>query len=171
MDRVAIFVDGANLYMTLKSIQFEIDFGKLKKHLARYGKIVRLNYYTAIHKDKITGHKKIKTLVDYLEYNGWTLITKDAQEFNDGRTKGNMDVEFAIDALNAHTYAEQVILLTGDGDFSYLVKEIQRHGTVVRCISSAPMISDRLRRSVDEYIDLQSIREQIIFSPNSKVVS
>lgn len=165
MDRVAVFVDGANLYFTLRSLRFQIDFAKLKKHLARYGKIVRLNYYTAMHKDKITGHQKLKTLVDHLEYNGWTVLTKDAQEFENGRTKGNMDVEFAIDALNAHSYAEQIILLTGDGDFSYLVKEIQRHGTVVRCLSSEPMISDRLRRSVDDYIDLRTIQEQIKFLP------
>lgn len=169
MDRVAVFVDGANLYMTLKALRFEVDFSKLKKHLSRYGKLVRLNYYTAIHTDKVTGRKKIKTLIDYLEFNGWTLVTKDAQEFMDGRTKGNMDVEFAIDALNAHSYAEQIILLTGDGDFTYLVQEIQRHGTVVRCISAEPMISDRLRRRVDEYIDLNSLREQIVFYPNSKV--
>lgn len=168
MDRVAVFVDGANLFMTLQAIRFQVDFSRLKKHLSRYGKIVRLNYYTAIHKDKTTGHKKIKTLVDVLEYNGWTLITKDAQEFDNGKTKGNMDVEFAIDALNACSYAEQIILITGDGDFTYLVQEIQRHGTVVRCISAEPMISDRLRRRVDEYIDLISIRDQIFFDPTNK---
>lgn len=164
MEKVALFVDGANLFMTLTKLGWQIDYKKFKKYISRYGHVVRSSYYTAIHRDS-SGHERMRTLCDFLEHNGWMVQTKDAREYIDNqgkpRVKGNMDVELTVDVMMMHKSVDCVTLVTGDGDFCYLVNEIKKHGTIVRCVSAPPMLSDRLRRCADAIIDLRDIREQI----------
>ena len=166
-DRVALFIDGANLYFTTKSLNFDIDYRKLLKLFQRQGRLVRAFYYTALFEDN--EYSPIRPLVDWLDYNGYTIVTKPAKEYTDtqGRRKikGNMDMELAIDMLDMADKLDHAVLFSGDGDFKSLLHSVQRHGLRVTVVSTLktqpPMIADELRRQADEFIDLTDIADEI----------
>lgn len=166
-DRLALFVDGANFYACAKALGFEIDFRKLLEEFRQRGKLVRASYYTALIEDQ--GVTPIKPLVDWLDYNGFTVVTKPARSFTDAngyrRVRGDMDVDLAVDALEAAQWADHIVLFTGDGDFRRLVEALQRRGaqvTVVSSLKSEPsMIADELRRQADTFIDLADLESMV----------
>jgi uncharacterized LabA/DUF88 family protein len=153
--QIALFIDGANLYATAKALGFDIDYRRLLKEFQSRGVLLRAYYYTAVIEDQ--EYTSIRPLIDWLDYNGYTLVTKATKEFIDvsGRrkVKGNMDIELAVDAMELAKYVEQMVLFSGDGNFRSLVEAVQRHGvrvTVVSTISSQPpMIADELRERVE----------------------
>jgi uncharacterized LabA/DUF88 family protein len=166
-ERIALFIDGANLYATGKSLGFDIDFKRLLKEFQDRGMLVRAFYYTAIVEDQ--EYTSIRPLVDWLDYNGYTVVTKAAKEFIDAsghrKVKGNMDVELAVDAMELAAHIDQMVLFSGDGDFRSLVEAVQRRGvhvTVVSTISSQPpMIADALRRQADIFTDLLELQSKV----------
>src|SRR3984885_3875057 len=150
--KIALFIDGANLYATAKTLGFDIDYKRLLKEFQSRGTLVRAFYYTAIIEDQ--EYSSIRPLIDWLDYNGYTVVTKATKEFIDAsgrrKVKGNMDIELAVDAMELAEHVDQIVLFSGDGDFRSLVEAVQRRGvrvTVVSTISSQPpMIADELRR-------------------------
>ena len=162
-ERLALFIDGANLYSAAKALQADIDFKKLIDEFRRKGVLVRAYYYTAI----VEGddYSPIKPLVDWLDYNGFTMVTKAAKRFTDhegrSRTKGNMDVEIAVDMMELAERIDHAVLFSGDGDFAPLVKAMQRKGVRVSVISTLksqpPQAADDLRRAADTFIDLADL--------------
>ena len=161
--KVAIFIDGANLYAAARNLEIEIDYKRLLALFEKRGSVLRAFYYTALADDQ--DYSPIRPLVDWLDYNGFSIVTKPAKEFIDSngrrKVKGNMDVEIAVDAMEMASHVNEVILFSGDGDFRRLVESLQRQGvrvTVVSTIKSRPpMIADELRRQADEFIDLDTI--------------
>ncbi len=140
--KIALFIDGANLYATAKTLGFDIDYKKLLKEFQSRGTLLRAFYYTAIIEDQ--EYSSIRPLIDWLDYNGYTVVTKATKEFVDqtGRrkVKGNMDIELAVDAMELAEHVDQIVLFSGDGDFRSLVEAVQRRGvrvTVISTISSA----------------------------------
>lgn len=166
-DKVAIFIDGSNLYAAARSLEFDIDYRKLLRWGGTCGRLVRAFYYTALVED--TDYSPIRPLVDWLDYNGYTMVTKPTKEFVDAqgrrKIKGNMDIELAIDVMEMAEHVDHIILFSGDGDFKRLVEAVQRKGvrvTVVSTInSSPPMVADELRRQADYFLDLDKLRGQI----------
>ncbi|WP_420547642.1 NYN domain-containing protein [Curvivirga sp.] len=166
-ERVALFIDGANLYSAARTLGFDIDYKKLLAHFRSQGQLIRAFYYTALFEDQ--EYSPIRPLVDWLDYNGYTMVTKPAKEFTDAqgrrKVKGNMDMELAIDVLEMSKHLDHVILFSGDGDFRRLVEAVQRKGvrvTVVSTIkSNPPMIADELRRQADGFVDLKRIAKKI----------
>ena len=114
-------------------------------------------------------YSPIRPLVDWIDYNGFTMVTKPAKEFTDAtgrrRIKGNMDIELAVDMLEMAHHVQHVVLFSGDGDFRKLVEATQRKGvrvSVVSTIKTQPaMISDDLRRAADNFIDLADLQSAI----------
>jgi uncharacterized LabA/DUF88 family protein len=166
--QIALFIDGANLYATAKALGFDIDYRRLLKEFrSRPGVLVRAFYYTAVIEDQ--EYPSIRPLIDWLDYNGYTVVTKPTKEFIDAsgrrKVKGNMDIELAVDAMELAEHVDQIVLFSGDGDFRSLVEAVQRRGvrvTVVSTISSQPpMIADELRRQADVFIDLIELRPLI----------
>jgi uncharacterized LabA/DUF88 family protein len=166
-ERIALFVDGANLYGAAKALQFDIDYKRVHELFAKKGTLVRAIYYTALASD--AEFSPMRPMVDWLEYNGWKLVTKLMKEYQDaqGRTrrKGDMDMELAVDALELAPAVDHLVIFSGDGDFWRLVDALHRQGkrvTVVSTIkSSPPMCADELRRIADNFVDLLDIRSQI----------
>ena len=150
-ERIGLFIDGANLYAAARALGFDIDYKKLLQLFADKGKLVRAFYYTALIEDQ--EYSPIRPLVDWLDYNGYTMVTKPTKEFTDAsgrrKIKGNMDIELAIDVMEMAERLDHVVLFSGDGDFRRLVEAVQRKGvrvTVVSTIrSSPPMVADELR--------------------------
>ncbi len=173
-NRIALFIDGANLYGTAKALGFDIDYRRLLKEFQSRGTLVRALYYTAIIEDQ--EYSSIRPLIDWLDYNGYTVVTKATKEFIDasGRRKvrGNMDIELAVDAMELAEHVDQMVLFSGDGDFRSLVEAVQRRGvrvTVVSTISShPPMIADELRRQADVFTDLVELRSKLGRDPSER---
>src|SRR3984957_13284979 len=166
-NKIALFIDGANLYATAKTLGFDIDYKRLLKEFQSRGTLVRAFYYTAIIEDQ--EYSSIRPLIDWLDYNGYTVITKATKEFIDasGRreVEGNMYIELAVDAMELAEHVDQMVLFSGDGYFRSLVEAVQRRGvrvTVISTISSQPpMIADELRRQADVFTDLIELRPLI----------
>ncbi len=159
-DRTALFIDGANLYSAAKALNADLDFRKLVESFREKAVLVRAYYYTAV----IEGEEfsPIRPLVDWLGYNGFAVVTKPAKRFTDAqglsRTKGNMDIEIAVDMLEMAPHLDHMVLFSGDGDFRRVVQAAQAKGVRVTVVSTLkcqpPMIADELRRQADDYIDL-----------------
>jgi uncharacterized LabA/DUF88 family protein len=165
--RIGLFIDGPNLHAMSKALGFAIDFKRLLGEFQGFGSMLRAFYYTTISEDQTNG--LIRPLVDWLDYNGYTVVTKTAKELVDttGRRKmkGNMHIELAVDAMRLAGQLDQMVLFSGDGDFRSLVEAVQRRGvhvTVVSTISSQPpMIADELRRQADAFVDLAALRLKV----------
>ena len=171
-ERLAMFIDGANLYGTARALGFDIDYKRLLNLFASKGRLLRAFYYTAIMEE--ADYSPLRPLVDWLDYNGYTMVTKPAKEFTDAqgrrRVKGNMDIELAIDMLEMSNTVNHIVLFSGDGDFRRLVEATQRKGVRVSVVSTIrtqpPIIADELRRQADNFIDLTELQPMIARAPN-----
>ena len=174
-DRIALFIDGANLYSAAKGLNIDLDFKKLLEEFQKRGVLVRAYYYTAIVEDQ--DYSPIRPLVDWLDYNGFTVVTKPAKEYVDAsgrkRHRGDMDVDLAVDMLELAEHLDHVVLFSGDSDFRRLVEAMQRRGVRVTVVSTVksqpPMASDELRRVADSFVDLQDLAS-IIARPRTSAM-
>ena len=173
-ERIALFIDGANLYATAKSLGFDIDYKRLLKEFQSKGRLIRAFYYTALIEDQ--EYSSIRPLIDWLDYNGYAVVTKPTKEFVDSmgrrKVKGNMDIELAVDAMEMAGTIDHMVLFSGDGDFRSLVEAVQRRGVRVSVVSTIttqpPMVADELRRQADEFVDLIHLVNKIGRDPGER---
>jgi uncharacterized LabA/DUF88 family protein len=166
-ERVGLFIDGSNLYAAARALGFDIDYKKLLDLFSARCRLIRAFYYTALMEDQ--EYSPIRPLVDWLDYNGYTMVTKPTKEFTDAagrrKIKGNMDIELAIDVMEMAQYLDHVVLFSGDGDFRRLVEAIQRKGVRVTVVSTVrsqpPMVADELRRQADVFVELEDLADDI----------
>ena len=166
-ERIALFIDGSNLYAAARALGFDIDYKNLLEVFSTKGRLVRAFYYTALIEDQ--EYSPIRPLVDWLDYNGYTMVTKPTKEFTDAsgrrKIKGNMDIELAIDMMEMADRLDHIVLFSGDGDFRRLVEAVQRRGVRVTVVStfrsSPPMVADELRRQADTFVELQDLASKI----------
>ncbi|GGF41098.1 NYN domain-containing protein [Aliidongia dinghuensis] len=167
-ERLGLFIDGANLYAAARALGFDIDYKKLLDVFRKNGQLIRAFYYTALIEDQ--EYSPIRPLVDWLDYNGYTMVTKPTKEFTDAtgrrKLKGNMDIELAIDVMEMAEHLDHVVLFSGDGDFRRLVEAVQRRGVRVTVVSTVrsnpPMVADELRRQADTFMELQDLAPSIM---------
>src|SRR6202161_3494335 len=172
--RTALFIDGANLYATAKALGFDIDYKLLLREFQCQGTLVRAFYYTAVIEDQ--EFSTVRPLLDWLDYNGCTVVTKPTKEFIDvnghRKVKGNMDIELAVNAMELADHVDHIVLFSGDGDFRSLVEAVQRLGvrvTVISTIASQPpMIADELRRQADVFTDLAELQSKLGRDPSQR---
>ena len=175
-ERIALFIDGANLYATAKALGFDIDYKRLLALFRTKGQLVRAQYYTALAEDQ--EYSSIRPLVDWLDYNGYTMVTKPTKEFTDSfgrrKIKGNMDIELTVDAMRLARKPRPC------GAF-HRRRRLPRPG---RCSAAAgrrvsvvstlqtqpPMVADELRRQADQFIDLADLEDQICRDPATRPV-
>jgi uncharacterized LabA/DUF88 family protein len=165
--QIGLFIDGPNLRATSKALGFEVDFRRLLSQFEGLGSMRRAFYYTTISDDQATC--SMRPLVDWLDYNGYTVITKTAKHYvdTDGRSRmrGNTNIELAVDAMTHARQFDEMVLFSGDGNFRSMIEAVQRQGvrvTVVSTISSQPpMLADELRRQADVFIDLATLRHKL----------
>lgn len=166
-EKLGLFIDGSNLYAAARALGFDIDYKKLLDLFANKGRLVRAYYYTALVEDQ--EYSPIRPLVDWLDYNGYTMVTKPTKEFTDAsgrrKIKGDMDIELAIDVMEMTPHLDHIVIFSGDGDFRRLVDAVQRKGVRVSVVSTVrtqpSMVADELRRQADCFIELQSLAEEI----------
>ena len=166
-ERVGLFIDGSNLYAAARALGFDIDYKRVLEVFASKGHLIRAFYYTALVEDQ--EYSPIRPLVDWLDYNGYTMVTKPTKEFTDAtgrrKIKGNMDIELAIDVMEMAEHLDHIVLFSGDGDFRRLVEAVQRKGVRVTVVSTVrsqpPMVADELRRQADTFMELEELRPSI----------
>ena len=170
-ERIGLFIDGSNLYAAARSLAFDIDYKRLLDIFAKKGRLIRAFYYTALIEDQ--EYSPIRPLVDWLDYNGYTMVTKPAKEFTDStgrrKIKGNMDIELAVDIIEMAPVLDHIVLFSGDGDFRRLIEVVQHKGLRVTVVSTVrsqpPMVADELRRQADYFIELQDLQSEIGRAP------
>ncbi len=166
-ERIGIFIDGSNLYSAARALNFDIDYKRLLEYFSSEGRLIRAFYYTALFDDQ--EYSPIRPLVDWLDYNGYTMVTKPTKEFTDAqgrrKIKGNMDIELAVDVMEMADNLDHIVIFSGDGDFRRLVEVVQRKGARVTVVSTVrsqpPMVADELRRQADYFIELKDIQSRI----------
>jgi uncharacterized LabA/DUF88 family protein len=162
-NKIALFIDGAHLHATSKSLGFDIDFKRLLQEYESRGTLLRALYYTAIIQDQ--EYSTIRPLIDWLDYNGYTVVSKPARELDDGegrrKVKRSMSIELVIDALELSDHIDHIVLFSGDGDLRSLVEAVQRRGVYVTVVSTLSMIADPLRRQADVFTDLVELKSKI----------
>jgi uncharacterized LabA/DUF88 family protein len=174
-DRLALFIDGPNLHASAKALGFDIDFKRLLEEFRKRGLLTRAYYYTTLMEDQ--EYSPIRPLVDWLDYNGFALVTKPAKEYIDRegrkRWRGDMHIELAVDMLELAPRLDHAVLFSGDSDFAPAVAAIQRKGvraTVVSTIKSQPpMAGDELRRQADSFVDLADLSDIIGRPPRDRL--
>src|SRR6266403_5926320 len=165
--KIALFIDGANLYATAKALGFEIDYKRLLKEFQSRGTLVRAFYYTVVIEDH--ENVAVRPLIDWLDYNGYAVVMKATKEYVDAtgrrKVKGSMDIELTVNAMELAEHIDEMVLFSGDGDFRALVEAMQRCGVLVNVVSTAstqpPMIADALRRQADHFTDLIELKPLI----------
>ena len=174
-ERIALFIDGSNLYATAKALGFDIDYKRLLALFRSKGHLVRALYYTALAEDQ--EYSSIRPLIDWLDYNGYTMVTKPTKEYTDAsgrrKIKGNMDIELTVDAMELSPHLDHIVLFSGDGDFRSLVAALQQKGLRVSVASTLqtqpPMVADELRRQADQFIDIAELEKDICRDPAARV--
>ena len=165
-EKIGLFIDGVNLYSAARALGFDIDYRRLLDLFAGKGRLIRAFYYTALLDEQ--EYSPVRPLIDWLDYNGYTMVTKPMKEFTDAfgrrKVKGNIDIELAIDMLEMAPHLDHIVLFSGDGDFRRLVEAVQRRGVRVTVVSTIvtqpPMVADELRRQADK-IGRASCRERV----------
>lgn len=173
-ERLALFIDGANLYSAARALAFDIDYRRLLDLFSKKARLIRANYYTTLVEDQ--EYSPIRPLIDWLDYNGYRMVTKPIREYTDSqgrrKIKGSIDIDLAIDALEMAERVDHIVLFSGDGDFRRLVDALQRKGVRVTVVSTVkaqpPMIADELRRQADSFIDLTSLQASIGRAPGER---
>jgi uncharacterized LabA/DUF88 family protein len=173
-EKIAVFIDGANLYATSRSLGFDIDYRRLLGEFRERGYLLRAVYYTALAEDQ--EYSSIRPLIDWLDYNGYRVVTKPLKRFEDAegrrKLKGNMDIELAVDAMEIADHIDHFVLFSGDGDFRYLVEALQRKGKKVTVASTVrtqpPMIADDLRRQADHFLELTELADRVGRPPSER---
>lgn len=166
-EKLAVFIDGPAVFSAARALEFEIDYKKLQAYFKKQGYLLRIHYYSAVPEDD--EHLSIRPLLDFLDYNGFRVVTKPARVFTDqeGRRKfkGSMSVEICVDAFDMAETADHLVLFSGDGDYTSLVAALQRRGRKVSVVSTLksrpPMISDDLRKTADYFIDLDNLADAL----------
>jgi uncharacterized LabA/DUF88 family protein len=162
-DKIALFIDGANLYAAAKGLNIDLDFKKLLDEFQKRGVLLRAYYYTTLVEDQ--DYSPIRPLVDWLDYNGFTVVTKPAKEYTDAngrkRHRGDMDIEIAVDMMEMAPHADHMVLFSGNGDFHRVIEAVQRRGVRVSVVSTLksqpPAAADEVRRRADSFIDLADL--------------
>ena len=168
-EKTAFFIDGANLYKAARNLGFDIDYKSLLAKAQNACQLVRASYYTAIQEDRDQDYSPLRPLVDWLDYNGYAMVTKTTREFVDPqgrkRFKGSTDVELVVDMMLMADRLDHMVLFSGNGDFKRAIEAIQARGVRVSAVStvksSPPMASDELRRQADNFIDLADLQKMI----------
>ena len=171
--RLALFIDGVRFHATAKTLGFEIDYKRLLDEFSERGTLLRAFYYTTV-MDELE-YCTVRPLVDWLDYNGFTVMTKPIKEFLDDagrrRVKANMDIDLAVGAMDIADHVDEIVLFSGDGNFRPLVAALQRRGvrvTIVSTIASEPpILADELRRQADEFIDLADLQAKLGRAPTT----
>ncbi|MFN3927631.1 MAG: NYN domain-containing protein [Pseudanabaenaceae cyanobacterium] len=160
--RIAIFIDGSNLFYAALQLGIEIDYTKLLKRLTGNSRLLRAFFYTGVDRT----NEKQQGFLLWMRRNGYRVIAKDLVQLPDGSKKANLDVEIAVDMMALAGSYDTAVLVSGDGDLAYAVDAASYRGVRIEVVSLRSMTSDHLINVADHYIDLETIKDDIMKIPS-----
>ncbi|MEM7772162.1 MAG: NYN domain-containing protein [Cyanobacteria bacterium P01_E01_bin.6] len=155
--RVAIFIDGSNLFYSALNLGIEIDYLRLLKCLTAGDRLLRPYFYTGVDPT----NEKQQNFLLWMRHHGYRVISKELVQFASGAKKADLDVEIAVDMMRLVGYYDTAVLVSGDGNLSYAVNSISYSGARIEVVSLRSMTSDSLISVADHYIDLEQIKDNI----------
>ena len=161
--RVAIFIDGSNLFYAALQLGIEIDYTKLLHRLTAGSRLLRAFFYTGVDRT----NEKQQGFLLWMRRNGYRVIAKDLVQLPDGSKKANLDVEIAVDLMALVGSFDTAVIVSGDGDLAYAADAVSYRGARIEVVSLRSMTSDSLINVADRYIDLDQIKEDIQKHPKS----
>jgi uncharacterized LabA/DUF88 family protein len=163
--RVAIFIDGSNLFYAALQLGMEIDYTKLLHRLTGGSRLLRAFFYTGVDRT----NEKQQGFLLWMRRNGYRVIAKDLVQLPDGSKKANLDVEIAVDLMALVGSYDTAVIVSGDGDLAYAADAVSYRGARIEVVSLRSMTSDSLINVSDRYIDLEQIKDEIQKTPKSQV--
>lgn len=163
--RVAIFIDGSNLFYAALQLGIEIDYTKLLYKLTAGSRLFRSFFYTGVDRS----NEKQQGFLLWMRRNGYRVIDKDLVQLPDGSKKANLDVEIAVDMMALVEFYDTAVLVSGDGDLAYAANAASYRGARIEVVSLRSMTSDSLINVADRYIDLELIKDDIKKPPRNSV--
>jgi uncharacterized LabA/DUF88 family protein len=160
--RIAIFIDGSNLFYAALQLGIEIDYTKLLLRLTGNSRLLRAFFYTGVDRT----NEKQQGFLLWMRRNGYRVISKELVQLPDGSKKANLDVEIAVDMMALAGSYDTAVLVSGDGDLAYAVDAASYRGVRIEVVSLRSMTSDHLINVADQYIDLEAIKEDIMKVPS-----
>lgn len=169
-ERFAVFIDGANFNFSKRNISMFVDDLRLLSYFRKNSGnsiFLRIYHYETVPRDDGSEDRAglitaIRKRLDFMEYNGFTIVSKLAKDFitesGDTFMKGNMDGEMIVDMMDISANLDHIILFSGDGDFRYAVHKLQQRGKRVTVVSSEGSIANELKRQADVFVDLEDLR-------------
>lgn len=151
--KLAIFIDGANLLHAALQLEFEIDYIKLLQCLTRDRQLLRAYFYTGVNPQ----NQKQQNFLHWMRCNGYRVVSKELIQHQDGSKKANLDVEMAVDMLMLADYCNTFVLLSGTGALAYAIDKVAYQGVQMEVVSLPSMTSDLLIDFADRYINLETL--------------
>ncbi|MEY2984241.1 MAG: hypothetical protein RLZZ568_858 [Cyanobacteriota bacterium] len=161
--RVAIFIDGSNLFYAALQLGIEIDYTKLLHCLTGGSRLLRAFFYTGVDRS----NEKQQGFLLWMRRNGYRVIAKDLVQLPDGSKKANLDVEIAVDLMSLVGAYDTAVVVSGDGDLAYAADAVSYRGARIEVVSLRSMTSDSLINVSDRYVDLDSIKDEIQKHPKA----
>jgi len=155
--RVAVFIDGNNLFHAARFHTIDIDYNKLLRILLGDGRLLRAFFYTGVD----AGAERQQGFLLWMRRNGFRVVQKELKTFYDGTRKANLDVEIAVDMLSLAGRYDTAVLVSGDEDFVYAVNAVAYKGCRVEVAGFRSNTAPRLIDVADFFIDLGDIAELI----------
>jgi uncharacterized LabA/DUF88 family protein len=155
--RVAVFIDGNNLFHAARFHNLDIDYNKLLRLLLGDGRLLRAFFYTGVD----AGAERQQGFLLWMRRNGFRVVQKELKTFYDGTRKANLDVEIAVDMLSLAGRYDTAVLVSGDEDFVYALNAIAYKGCRVEVAGFRSNTAPRLIDVADYFIDLGDIAELV----------
>jgi uncharacterized LabA/DUF88 family protein len=155
--KVAIFIDGNNLFHAARFHNIDIDYNKLLRVLLGDGRLFRAFFYTGVD----AGAERQQGFLLWMRRNGFRVVQKELKTFYDGTRKANLDVEIAVDMLSLAGRYDTAVLVSGDEDFVYAVNSVAYKGCRVEVVGFRSNTAPKLIDVADCFIDLGEIAERV----------
>ncbi|MBA3768812.1 MAG: NYN domain-containing protein [Acidobacteria bacterium] len=155
--RVAVFIDGNNLFHAARFHNIDIDYNKLLRVLLGDGRLLRAFFYTGVD----VGAERQQGFLLWMRRNGFRVIQKELKTFYDGTRKANLDVEIAVDMLSLAGRYDTAVLVSGDEDFVYAVNAVAYKGCRVEVAGFRSNTAPKLIDVADYFIDLGEISDKV----------
>lgn len=156
--RVAIFIDHGNLEHTAKDLGIKrIEYKALLETLKQDSPLAGAWFYIGVD----SRNKKQEFFLKCLRNMGYQIVDKPVLYRPDGSCKGNLDVELALNLVAFADPYDTAVLVSGDGDFTSAVQQVQQQGKKVEVVSVRDHASNDLRKAADRFISLKTIKDQI----------
>ncbi len=169
VERIAIFIDGANMFYAQRKIGWHIDYKKVYDFYAKQAQVYNAFYYTSVTNPLDPG---MEGFLRALTGMGYTVRRKTVKEIADQESgqiirKANLDIEIVIDMLTTADLYDRAALISGDGDFERAVEYLRGRGKRIEGLGVRSMAAYDLVNAMDQYLYLEDYRDEMEKSSSS----